>query len=128
MNQVLKELVIPKLRGIGFRGSMPHFRRLRDEQTDLLTFQFSTSGGKFVVEVAFASAGPFETSWGKIIERKKLTAHDLNNRLRLGPKVDGENDFWFIYEGANARPMHELAELLNTHIQTEAETYWNREN
>jgi hypothetical protein len=124
MNRILKEFVIPKLREKGFRGSLPHFRRLRDEQTDLLTFQFSRYGGEFVVEVASAPAGQFETSWGKKIEPQKLTAHDIDSRLRLGTKAVGVQDYWFSYDGANARPMKELAELVNYHIETEAEAYW----
>jgi len=52
----LKEIVLPTLRNMGFRGSFPHFRRERDEQLDLLTFQFSRWGGSFVVEIAYCPA------------------------------------------------------------------------
>ncbi len=37
MIAALKEIVLPTLRNMGFRGSFPHFRRERDEQLDLLT-------------------------------------------------------------------------------------------
>ena len=40
MIKKLKEIVIPYIRDVGFKGSFPHFRRLAGKQIDLLTFQF----------------------------------------------------------------------------------------
>ena len=125
MNLVLKEHVIPEIRNKGFKGSLPHFRRLRDHQTDLITFQFSQWGGGFVIEAAIGPAEPFDTHWGKRIEPNKMTAHDIGDRIRLGPKEDEECDFWFIYEGQGEKPMEELASLALEHINGEAERYWN---
>lgn len=51
MIAALQELVIPVLRQGGFVGRFPHFRRVRSECMDLLTFQFDKWGGGFVVEV-----------------------------------------------------------------------------
>jgi hypothetical protein len=54
----LKRVAVPVLRSLGFKGSFPHFRRESAERIDLLTFQFSLGGGKFVVEVgSFSPAG-----------------------------------------------------------------------
>ncbi|MGJ8641090.1 MAG: DUF4304 domain-containing protein [Opitutaceae bacterium] len=124
MNEALKATVIPHLRDVGFKGSFPHFRRLNNKRTELLTFQFSRYGGQFVVEIAVGPTVPFEDYTGKKIEPKKMTAHDLSIRKRIGPKKAGYTDFWFIFEGKGAKPMNEICDLLIKHIDTEAETYW----
>jgi Domain of unknown function (DUF4304) len=49
MEQALKAYVVPVLREHGFAGSLPHFRRLRSDCVDLLTFQFDKNGGGFVI-------------------------------------------------------------------------------
>src|SRR5260221_6514272 len=57
MDAALKELVIPVLRANGFKGSLPHFRRVTPQAIDLLTFQFDKWGGGFVVEISKCSPG-----------------------------------------------------------------------
>ena len=51
MKRALKETFVPALRTAGFKGSLPHFRRLRENQIDLLTVQFDKWGGGFVFEI-----------------------------------------------------------------------------
>ena len=86
MIAALREVVVPVLRDMGFSGSFPHFRRIRDWQIDLLTFQFNRYGGSFVVEVAFCAPDGFTTHWGKHILPNRVRAHDIHprQRLRLG--------------------------------------------
>jgi hypothetical protein len=97
MDAALKADVIPKLRAAGFRGSYPHFRRIRPDGTDLLTFQFRREGGAFVIEIARAPEGPHVTHWGKVIDAKNLTAWDINGdmRVRLTPAGIAGSDLWF---------------------------------
>lgn len=128
MNLALKEYVIPELRERGFKGCFPHFCRLKEDQTDLLTFQFSRWGGEFVVEVAIGPSEPFVAHWGKRIEPKKMTAHNIGDRLRLGPKKEGECDYWFKYEGLGKKSYKKVSKMVITHIDSEAETYWNQEH
>lgn len=128
MNLALKEYVVPKLRERGFQGSFPHFRRLKDDQTDLLTFQFSRWGGEFVVEVAIGPSEPFDAHWGKRIEPRKMTAHDIGARMRLGPKKEGESDYWFKYEGWGKKSYKKLSEMVIAHVESEAELFWNQEH
>ena len=52
MNEALKKNLIPKLREQGFKGSVPHFKRSKENNIDLITFQFNKRGGSFVVELA----------------------------------------------------------------------------
>ena len=50
MKQALKDIVVPKLRSCGFRGSFPHFRRKNGSRIDLVSFlSHSQSGGAFEV-------------------------------------------------------------------------------
>jgi uncharacterized protein DUF4304 len=56
MIDALRRVIVPTLRNMGFTGSFPHFRRIRETRIDLLTFQFNRSGGSFVVEVALLTA------------------------------------------------------------------------
>jgi hypothetical protein len=78
MIAALKETVVPMLRDMGFSGSFPHFRRVREKQIDLLTFQFNRYGGSFVVEVAFCAPDGFMTHWGEHIPPNKVRAHDIH--------------------------------------------------
>lgn len=125
MLSVLQEIVVPALRDKGFTGSLPHFRRLSEGRTDLLTVQFSRFGGQFVVEIAVGPAWAFDGYDGKTIEPSKMTAYDIvPPRRRIGPKAKGQCDYWYIYEGKGAESMKRLAERVRTYVETEAELYW----
>jgi hypothetical protein len=126
MTAVLKETVVPLLRAQKFTGTFPHFRRLREKQIDLLTFQFNRDGGSFVVEIAACDPSGFTTHWGEKIPPKKVSAHDLhpNKRIRLGTRTPGKVDHWFVYEPFRLGICQEIAESLRSLIQSEAETFW----
>ncbi len=47
MTAELKRVVVPVLRELGYTGTFPHFRRTRGKRVALLSFQFSSWGGKF---------------------------------------------------------------------------------
>ena len=97
----LSVFVIPVLRQKGFKGSFPHFRRLKTDRINLLTFQFDRSGGGFVIEITNCNPNGFTTSWGTKIEPSKLTAHDLFNRKRIQSNTNTTSsltDDWFRYD------------------------------
>ena len=97
----LSDIVIPVLRQKDFKGSFPHFRRLTTDRINLLTFQFDSSGGGFVIEITNCQPNGFTTSWGTKIEPNKLTAHDLFNRKRIQSNMDTTSsltDDWFRYD------------------------------
>lgn len=85
----LKQIVIPTLRGRGFKGSFPHFYRKLENQTDLLMFQFSKWGGTLYVEI---SKCPLSGSTGYKEEQipvNKIKVYDVvgnsyNDRHRIG--------------------------------------------
>src|SRR5262245_51361703 len=100
LEAALQEMVIPDLRRRGFKGSFPHFRRIHDSRIDLLTFQFYSSGGSFVVEIA--QCGPTGVSRWTHVPPNKVTAWDVTNRLRLGTdRAAGKSDHWFVFGKPN---------------------------
>jgi hypothetical protein len=126
MISVLRESVFPTLRELGFSGSFPHFRRIRETKIDLLTFQFNRHGGSFVVEIACCGPEGFTTYWGKQIPPKKISAHDLhpNKRLRLGAKAPCEDGQWFSFESNRASVYQEIVLKLLSLIRSDAENFW----
>ena len=64
MDNTIKEITVPFLREQGFKGSLPHFRRLQRDRINLLTFQFNLHDSKFVVEISNCSYKGILTSWG----------------------------------------------------------------
>ena len=97
----LKEIVVPKLIALNFKGSFPHFRRTIEEKTNLITFQFDRNGGGFVIELANYEGLQFKNVFGKILPVTKMNAHHLDNRQRIYPNViEEENgtDSWFRYD------------------------------
>lgn len=122
MNHALKVRFVPALRQLGFKGSLPHFRRQRESRIDLLTVQFDRHGGGFVVELSQCGIEGITTYWGKFLSAGKVTAHDLHpsQRHRLGsPGPDADN--WFRFDDGTS-PMA-VADSLCAHID-EAERWW----
>jgi len=119
MLAALKEVVVPVLRQQGFKGSLNHFRRMNENNIDLITFQFNKWGGSFIVELAVCPKEGTTMLWGDKILPNKVNAHHMYERYRLG-SVDLEGDgIWFNYENAKtSEDYQKVAEmtldLLNT--------------
>jgi hypothetical protein len=122
MNAQLKAVVVPHLRSLGFRGSLPHFRRLSDRGTELLTFQFSMSAPRFVVEAAFRAPYKVTAMWGDHIPPEKLTAHHVNERERIGKKTLGRFDPW--HEFGAGKDLEVCQQIISS--LSEAEDYWRK--
>jgi hypothetical protein len=99
----LREVVVPRLRQRGFTGSFPHFRRLRSDRIDVLTFQFDRHGGGFVIEIGQCPPTGIITAWGKPIPAKRVTAWDLDMSLRsrIKAREGSGTDSWFRYDGTS---------------------------
>ncbi|GGA78656.1 DUF4304 domain-containing protein [Ornithinibacillus halotolerans] len=123
MVSALKSVVVPELRKKGFKGSFPHFRRISHSQIELLTFQFDKYGGGFVIEVAVCPPEGFTHSWGEYVPPNKVTAHDINDRLRL----NNENGSWYRYDlGVQLGSIYErVANEVLEHLD-EAEVHWKK--
>jgi hypothetical protein len=125
MDAAIKEITVPFLRQQGFKGSFPHFRRLKDDRINLLTYQFSTNSSKFVVEISNCSSKGILLPWGKHIKPSNCTAHDMYKRLRVGSKR-ANVDYWFdfneesFFTNIYKKRAKELMDLWN-----EAEQWWH---
>jgi hypothetical protein len=75
MDAAIKETVSPFLRERGFKGYYPHFRREQGDNLNLLTFQFSTSGPKFVAEIANCPVKGFNPGWGNDLKPSECRAY-----------------------------------------------------
>ncbi|MCO5937096.1 DUF4304 domain-containing protein [Mucilaginibacter sp. RB4R14] len=93
MDEAIKDIVIPFLRTEGFKGSYPHFTRIKEDKVNLLTFQFSLYSSKFVVEVANCPVGG-STVGGNKIEPSKCRVHYEGRRFRIG-SIKHKMDYWF---------------------------------
>ena len=124
MDAAIKEIIVPFLREQAFKGSYPHFRRLREDRINLLTFQFSTSGPKFVVEISNCSSKGIQRGWGPNVKPSACTAHDMNIRHRLGQeKFGGDNWFDFSKESFFANIYQKRAKDVIA-LWSEAEKWW----
>ena len=124
IKDALKSVFVPKLRELGFAGTLPHFRRRGTSRIDLLTVQFDRYGGGFVVEISRCPLDGVTTHWGKHIPPNKVTAHDLHPdlRQRLGSPRPGVDGVWFRFDdGTN--PL-QAAESLCAYLD-EAARWWS---
>jgi hypothetical protein len=125
VDNVLKGEVVPVL-----RGSFPHFYRKRGDHVDLATFQFSSAGGKFVVELSYADADRKNAPGQDETPPNKLRTYHTRKRLRLGSRTDN-GDFWFVYDGSYPFGMagspEELAQAVVRQLRTQAEEWWREQ-
>ena len=99
MERELKSVVLPWLRGQGFKGSLPHLHRI-GQVVDLLTFQFDRSGGGYVIEIAQCPTDGIVTHWGKAIPASKAKAWDVHpsRRKRIQAKDAPGTEGWFRFD------------------------------
>ncbi|WP_161598923.1 DUF4304 domain-containing protein [Bacillus mesophilum] len=119
MDLALKNVVIPILREQGFKGSFPHFRRINENNIDLITFQFNRWGGSFVVELASCPKDGTTMNWGEKILPNKVNAQHMNDRFRLGAESLEEDGIWYDYEKAiTEEDYSKVAECVLNHLKT----------
>ena len=137
MESALKRAVTATLRPVGFRGSFPHLRRISIDRIDLISFQFHSAGGSFVVNVASCDPAGHTFSWGEHVPPAAVTAIDIYppTRTRVGSDTFPRGDHWFAfgprsYEGGTDRVRPEahydaIAAQAIGFVRTQAEPYWD---
>jgi len=112
------------LRERGFKGSLPHFRRLGKDRIDLLTVQFNRHGGSFVIEISRCAAEGVTTSWGKKIPPNEVRAWDIHpsERPRLGSPRPGADGHWFRFD--DGTPTDDVARSATLFL-VEADRWWD---
>ena len=122
MDQALKDAVHSYLRPRGWTGSMPHFRQRSENQICLLTFQFHSSSGSFVAEVAECGPDGYTASWGQHWPPSKVTAQCINApRPRLGSSQFPVGDHWFTFGHRNYEADADIVHSPEHHGQVAAE-------
>ncbi|MBK8220707.1 MAG: DUF4304 domain-containing protein [Candidatus Obscuribacter sp.] len=109
MRAQLKQDVLPYLRSLGFKGSLPHLRRIHDQGIDLLCFQFNKWGEPELV-LEYGYTGRFASWHGgptdqmpPVTEKNVVVWHlDLDYRGRLNPaNTNAQNrypEYWFGFQ------------------------------
>jgi hypothetical protein len=133
MDGVLKDVVVPRIRDMGFRGSLPHFRRIRGDALDLLSVQHFSSGGSLVIELGKAPAEGIMYGSRHIPADKLNTTYPVE-RMRLGSDpTGGRSDHWFVYgrrsyESTLPAPtrgqMEAVASEIVALLESQAEPWW----
>jgi hypothetical protein len=133
MDAALQSMVATSLRPAGFSGSLPHLRRTLGERVDLISFQFFSSGGSFVVEVACVPPEGVMSA-GRPVPASKVRATNVSRRPRLGSSsFPNHGDHWFVFGPRNYEEPSEFgypspdelaAEVLGL-LQVEAELWWS---
>jgi hypothetical protein len=131
MLNALKELTVPTLRNLGFKGSMPHFFRERSNHIDLLTFQFSQWGGRLVAEASFTDKDRNNLHPRfKSTPTSKLRVAATGEHHRIGRELL-KVDPWFIYDqpipqyGEVAHSPRDIANTLSALIVKEGVAWWD---
>jgi len=123
MIAALKNVFVPALRERGFKGSLPHFRRIANEQIDLLTIQFDKWGGGFVIEISKCAPDGLTTYWGQHIASNHVRAWDVHptHRPRLGAVRADEDGHWFRFD--DGTPTDSVAKIAVGYLH-EADQWW----
>lgn len=110
------------IRRQGFHESLPHLRSRRVQRNQILAFRFDKHAtGWLVVEVEVAPLGDYVTYYGETVLQKRLNAHHIAERIRIGALLP-DIDHW-IELGDDP---NEIAERIIELIETEAnESYIN---
>lgn len=97
MKTKLHENVIAGLLEQGFVGKWPHFKRVQQRHTELITFQTNKYGGSFKVEMSVVFQDAKDKNYckidGKPFSLDTVNVWDTKQRYRL----KGVNGGWFYY-------------------------------
>ncbi|MBK8726054.1 MAG: DUF4304 domain-containing protein [Holophagaceae bacterium] len=130
MQKAINRFLIPQIRALGFKGSLPHFRRRINGEHQMLMILFNKYGGSFYVEAGRISdhqVRELQQDWsnfGKSLSESALTVGHCHwrDRARLGP--DGffpGQDHWFVFGPNNtessAHPMQPESVFENIALQ-----------
>lgn len=109
MQDAIKRIVVPEIRALGFKGSLPHFRRRGKGEHQMLMLFYNKYGGSFYVEAGRVSDQrvlELQRLWedaGKSLAESSLTVGHCSERARLGSKgFVAEQDHWFVFGPDNS--------------------------
>lgn len=127
MRALLEAEVVPALRTMEFKGSFPHFHRVRGDHVDLLWFTFGSAGESFAVELSYADSARANVYFHPETPPERLRVSQTTQRHRLGVGSAG-GDFWFAFVGRRHVGMSgkppKLAAEVRRLLSTEGEEWW----
>jgi hypothetical protein len=138
MNAALKRVLVPHLRSNGFTGTLPHFRRRLQDRIDLLSVQFFSGGGSFVVEIASCEPTGLHVGHQHVVPAKITAQHIGHPRPRLGsPTFPHHGDHWFRFAPGHMPAPDYDREMPESHytavaqhvvelVGTQAEWFWSQ--
>ena len=94
-----REVVVPGLRELGFRGSLPNLYRVRDGLVDVLFLQFDRYGGGFTVNLGRSPLRMRDDP-----STVRLRSIPFEDRARLTRDTSGIEDRWFRYDEPEGTP------------------------
>ncbi len=101
--EVIKKTILPHFRGNGFKGSFPNLRRLKDNQLNLLSFQFHRFGSSFTIEIANCPPEGIKTKMYTLPPEKCKPSNTGRQNMRVGRLIHG-NDYWYVFESGIENP------------------------
>ena len=120
---------MPVLRGLGFSGSYPHFRRVQESHVDLLMFSFGKYGGAVACEISYVDFAKTNLIDPKLAQNRPLVVTQTCERFRLGSMPEyGKLDHWFIYDPTSPKRQTtpiEIAERLKELVRTQGMQWWS---
>lgn len=125
MDRSLKAIAVPALRVLGFKGSFPHFYRETKGHVDLACFQFSLAGGRFVVELSFATPQRKNVYINSDAPPAKLRVSQTTSRFRLG-SARPHSDHWFDFTGREPKAEQVALEVVRL-LRTQGEAWWSEQ-
>ncbi len=82
-HEALKKITVPVLRAQGFKGTLPHFRRVFDDHIRVIGFQFSQWAPSFYVELGVCGLGG--TTFGSAhYPADNIKFYQSHGRRRIG--------------------------------------------
>ncbi len=123
MRHTIKEIIVPFLRSIEFKGSFPNFKRISKDKADFINFQFSQFGKKFAINIAICSPNGVTSANGTKISIEKVKIRNIYypNNIRLC-ETEKVKDYWFDYEDGD---YYKVAKEAETMIKKTAISWWD---
>jgi len=125
MTKAWDQHVGPVLRGRGFTGSFPHFRRQAQTTIDILTVKLDGTRGRFAVLLATCGIDGFTVSPVRHVSPDRVTAFNVEPHVRLG-QTAGNPDHWFHFDVAVQDSCDRAARDVLPLLDSQAEDYWGQ--
>lgn len=122
MRRAMKQLLSPRLRELGFKGSFPHFYRPRTDKTDLLSFQFSQFSPALYIVIASCGARGAHQPDGSVIPVSQARTYNIAPPMqrRIGPQPS--INFSHV---ASLKDAVSILDVVTNALSSQGDPWWN---